>query len=183
MTLDQIIRARASIRAFDSRPLKKADILTICEAARLAPSACNSQTWRFVVVTDRALIRRICDEAMWPVVRNAWLKEAPCVIVGCSKLDMVANTLGRTVSGTDYYQIDLGIAMEHMALKAVDLGLGTCWIGWFSKKKIRALLGIPKRIRVLTLLALGRPKTRDKKEKDRKPLKDIVFLEKWGGLL
>ncbi|MCX5834039.1 MAG: nitroreductase family protein [Deltaproteobacteria bacterium] len=136
-SLDEIIVKRFSCRTYGARPVSERDLTAICEAARLAPSACNSQTWRFVVIQDRNLISRICDEAMRPVIRNKWMKEAPVLIVGCSKLDIVANRVGSAVTGIEYYQIDLGIAMEHMVLKATELGLGTCWIGWFREEKIK----------------------------------------------
>jgi nitroreductase len=152
----------------------------MCEAARLAPSACNSQTWRFVAVTDRETIRRICCEAMRPVIPNRWLEQAPLIIVGCSRLDLVANRIGTAVTGTEYYRIDLGIAMEHMVLKATELGLGTCWIGWFREEKIRELLDIPKKIMVSALLAVGYPKEPVMTKRSRKPLRDILFRDRWG---
>jgi len=157
------------------------DLAAICEAARLAPSACNSQTWRFVVVRDRSIISKICDEAMRPVIRNQWMREAPVVIAGCSELDIVANRIGSAVTGIEYYQIDLGIAMEHMVLKATDLGLGTCWIGWFREEKIKEILGIPGRIRVSALLAVGYPKGGGAAKSKRKPPGEIVFHDRWKG--
>ncbi|HIJ73884.1 MAG TPA: NAD(P)H nitroreductase [Candidatus Hydrogenedentes bacterium] len=181
MTLDEIIHTRRSVRAYDSRPVKRGDILAICEAARLAPSACNSQTWRFVAVTDRDRIARLCDEAMRPVVRNKWLRQAPLVIAGCSQLDIVANRIGTAVTGIEYYQINLGIAMEHMVLKATELGLGTCWIGWFNQNKVREVLEIPKRIRVSALLAVGYPKEPHPAKHSRKPIEKILYSEKWRG--
>jgi nitroreductase len=180
MTFDEILEARRSVRRYDSRPVKEEDLRAICEAARLAPSACNSQTWRFVVVTHRDTIALICDEAMRPVIRNTWLKDAPVLIVGCSKLDLLANTVGRRVTGIEYYQIDLGIAMEHMVLKATDLGLGTCWIGWFNEKKVKEILGIPKRIKVAALLAVGYARAETSAEKKRKPFGEIFLREKWN---
>jgi nitroreductase len=180
-TLDDIFEQRYSCRSYDPRPVPGDDLKAICEAARLAPSACNSQTWRFVVVQDRDLIRRICDEGMRPVVRNRWMKEAPVVIVGCSQLDIVANRIGSAVTGIEYYQIDLGIAMEHMVLKATELGLGTCWIGWFREKRIREILEIPERIKVLALLTVGYPKAGDAAKSKRKPLGEIVFHDRWKG--
>ena len=137
LTLDQIIQKRRSVRAYAPRPVPQEDIVAICQAARAAPSACNSQTWRFIAVTDSLMIEKICREAMRPVIPNKWLAQAPAVIVGCSQLDIIANRLGSRIIGTEYYQIDLGIAMEHMVLKATELGLGTCWIGWFKEKKIK----------------------------------------------
>lgn len=182
MTLDELIRNRQSIRSYDAaRPVSRTDIQQLIESARLAPSACNSQTWRFVAVTDRKVLDRIHDEGMRLGVGNHFLKEAPCLIVGCSKLDLLANTVGRAVSGIDYYQVDLGIAMEHMALKAVELGLGTCWIGWFHEKSIRKILGIPRGIKVTCLLSVGYPADPSIREKKRKTMDEILMWEKWKG--
>ncbi len=181
-TLDQIISARRSVRAFKKdRPVPAGHIRAIFEAARLAPSACNSQTWRFIAVTAADTIDRICRTAMRPVIPNKWLSQAPLLVVGCAKLDIVANRIGARVTGTEYYQIDLGIAMEHMALKATELGLGTCWIGWFSEEKIRSILDIPRRVKVPALLAVGYPADDAPSKRSRKPLEKILFSEKWGN--
>jgi nitroreductase len=179
-TLDQIIARRVSVRAFDARPVKREDLLAICEAGRWAPSACNSQTWRFVAVTDRAVIERICREAMRPVIPNRWLAQAPLVIAGCSQLDLVANRIGAGITSIDYYQIDLGIAMEHMVLKATELGLGTCWIGWFSGARIREILAIPRKVKVSALLAVGYPAGDTTRKRLRRPLEEILFKNRWG---
>lgn len=180
MKLDQILNARRSVRSFDSRPVNEKDIISIIEAARLSPSACDSQTWRFIFVTQREIIRKICHEAMRPVIPNKWLEQAPLVIVGCSQLDVIANRVGARVTGIEYYQIDLGIAMEHMVLKATELGLGTCWIGWFDETHVKGILGIPKKIKVSALLAVGYPKETPVKKRKRKPTEKIAFSEKWG---
>ena len=182
MTLDEILEARRSVRGYTSQLVKEEDIKALFESARVAPSACNSQTWRFIAVTDRALIHTIAQEGMRPVVRNAWIETAPLIIVGCSQLDILANRVGSLVTGIEYYQIDLGIAMEHMVLKAAELGLGTCWIGWFHEKKIKEILEIPKTIKVLALLSVGYPKeNRTTSVKKRKPLEEIFYRDKWEG--
>ena len=181
MTLDEIIEQRRSVRSFESTPVDREDLLAICEAARLAPSACNSQTWRFISVTDRSIIRRICREAMRPFIPNRWLEQVPLVIVGCSQLDIITNRVGAKISGIEYYQIDIGIAMEHMVLKATELGLGTCWIGWFSEEKVKSILDIPHKIKVSALLAVGYSKDGAATKRNRKPMKQILFSEKWGN--
>ena len=183
MTLDEIIEQRRSVRSFESTPVDREDLLTICEAARLAPSACNSQTWRFISITDRSIIRQICREAMRPFIPNRWLEQVPLVIVGCSQLDIITNRVGAKISGIEYYQIDIGIAMEHMVLKATDLGLVTCWIGWFSEEKVKSILDIPNKIKVSALLAVGYPKDGAAAKRNRKPMKQILFSEKWGNQL
>ncbi|MBN2309476.1 MAG: nitroreductase family protein [Candidatus Hydrogenedentes bacterium] len=181
MTFDEIVCARRSVRDYDpGRPVSEEDIRALFEAARLAPSACNSQTWRFIAVTGRERIEALCDHAMRPVVRNKWLRDAPLIIAGCSQLDIVANRVGAAVTGIEYYQIDLGIAMEHIVLKATELGLGTCWIGWFNEDETRRILAIPRRVRVSALLAVGYPREPLPDARPRKSLDAICFADTWG---
>jgi nitroreductase len=176
---DEILKRRVSCRAYLDRPLDRATINTLIEAARWAPSACNSQTWRFVAVTARATIARIADAAMRPVVPNRWLAQAPLIIAGCSRLDIVANRIGARVTGVEYYQIDLGIALEHVVLKATELGLGTCWVGWFKEAVVKHLLGIPRTIKVSALLAVGHPAPAAPRPRRRKALDEILFYDQW----
>lgn len=178
--LDQIFDQRRSVRAFEPTPISQENIIAILDAARSAPSACNSQTWRFVVVSEKETIRKICQDAMRPIIPNKWLEQAPLIIAGCSHLDLIANRLGSGISGIEYYQIDLGIAMEHIVLKATELGLGTCWIGWFNQDRIREILNIPKKIRISALLAVGYAADEPSKKRIRKPLEQIAFAETWG---
>lgn len=180
MKFDEILNNRYSVRSFDDRPVDATNIEAMCEAARLAPSACNSQTWRFVVVSDRDVIHEICDTAMRSVINNKFLHDAPVLIVGCSQLDIVANRIGHYMTGIDYYQIDLGIAMEHMVLKATELELGTCWIGWFNEKKVKRVLNIPKLVKVSALLAVGYPAGKPLSKSSRKKLEEILYHDKWG---
>ncbi len=180
MTFDEILLNRRSVREFESWSVAREDIIAMCEAARVAPSACNSQTWRFVAVTDRQLIERLTTEGMRSVIRNKWLRQAPLVIAGCSKLDVAANRIGTAVTGIEYYRIDLGIAMEHMVLKATELGLGTCWVGWFKEDKVKEILNIPERVRVSALLAVGYPKDTPLQERKRRPLEKTLFWDGWA---
>jgi nitroreductase len=180
MTLDEAIKARYSVREFQDRPVPREHILAMTEAARWAPSACNSQTCRFIAVSDPAKIERICKEGMGPVLTNKWMRQAPLLMVGCSKLDIIANRIGTGLTGIEYYQIDFGIAMEHMALKAVDLGLGACWVGWIREEKIKEILNVPKNTRAMAILAVGYPKGEEPKRK-RKTIESILFEDTWGA--
>ena len=106
--------------------------------------------------------------------------QAPVVIVGCSQLDILANRFGTKITGVEYYQIDMGIAIEHMVLKATELGLGTCLIGWFKENRVKEILEIPKRIKVSAMLAIGYPKVAPSRKIKRKPVEKIAFSDKWG---
>jgi nitroreductase len=180
MTFDEIILARRSVRAYDSRPVDPRDIVAMCEAARWAPSASSSYTTRFIAVTDRAKLERLASEAMGPVTGNRWARQAPLIIVGCAQLDIVANKLGTAFTGIEYYQIDFGIAMEHLVLKATELGLGTCWLGWINTDRTRAILDIPRTVRVMSMVSVGYPADTPPKKRTRKPLEKLLFSETWA---
>lgn len=181
MTYDEILKARYSCRKYDpARPVSADIIRTLVEAGRIAPSACNSQTWRFVAVTGRDRIAELWRKASRNVVSNKWMLDAPLVLAGCAKLDLVANRVGTGVTGIEYYQLDMGIAMEHIVLKATELGLGTCWIGWFKEEGVREALEIPQNVKVLALLSVGYPLDAAPASHNRKKLEKILFFDKWG---
>lgn len=173
-TLDQLINERRSIRKYTEKPVEREKLNLVIEAARLAPSACNAQPWRFVVVDEAELKARLISEGLGGVVvPNSWAKTAPAVIVACSDLELVTHKLAERVQGVEYHLIDMGIALEHIALKAVELGLGTCYIGWFNAKAIKKLLKLPQNWKAECLLTIGYPADVPEASK-RKELKEII---------
>ena len=156
MTLLDIIRHRKSIRNFLDRPVEREKIMTCLEAARLAPSACNSQPWKFIVVDDKQLKNRLCRAAFSGIYSiNAFCKTAPVIVVVISEKSRFIARIGELFRGTKYYLIDIGIACEHFVLQAEDLGLGTCWIGWFNERAVKSTLNIPQRKKIDILIAVG----------------------------
>ena len=156
MALLDLIKHRKSIRDFLDRPVEREKIMTCLEAARLAPSASNSQPWRFIVVDDRQLKNRLCDVAFNGIYRlNSFCETAPVIVVVISENSRFFTRIGSMFRGTKYYLIDIGIACEHFILQAEDLGLGTCWIGWFNERAIKSLLNIPQHKKIDILIALG----------------------------
>jgi nitroreductase len=154
-----IIKIRRSVRSFDDRPIEKEKMELILEAARLAPSSSNSQPWRFVVVEDKVLLKKITKaKPLGPNV-NKFLENAGAIIACVDEPKLFIHKAADIVN-RDNQRIDVGIAMEHMVLVAAELGIGTCWIGWFSERKIKELLGIPEKKTVSVLLAFGYPKTK-----------------------
>jgi nitroreductase len=182
MTFDEILKARYSCRKYDpSRPIDADQIRTLVEAGRIAPSASNTQTWRFIAVTGRERIEELWQKGMRNLISNKWMRDAPLVLVGCAKLDIITNRVGTGITGIEYYKIDMGIAMEHIVLKATELGLGTCWIGWFNEDGVREVLGIPQNVKVLTLLSVGYPLDAMTGDHKRKKLEKILYFDKWGA--
>ena len=171
MDVMEAIKKRYSVRSYQDRAVETEKLDSILEAARLAPSASNRQEWRFVVVQDKGIRQRLMQAAK----DQAFVGQAPVVIAACAKTDSHIMTCGQQC-----YPIDVAIAVEHMALKATEEGLGTCWVGAFYEDKIKEILGIPQDIRVVALLVLGYPVKLRPNPKDRLRLKEIVMYEGWS---
>ena len=177
-TVIETIQKRYSVRGFKDTSVDRELIRSISEAARLAPSACNAQPGRFIAVTEKDLLKKIVHTGLGGVVPNTWAVSAPVMIVGCAKLNLLTHRLAESVKGIHYHQIDLGIAMEHMVLRATELGLGTCWIGWFKAKQIKKILQIPRDWKIISLLALGYPQEQTTAHTPRLELEKILFFNK-----
>jgi nitroreductase len=156
MALLDLIKNRKSVRDFRDTPVERDKIMMCLEAARLAPSASNSQPWRFIVVDDKELKDRLCDAAFGGLYFiNSFCKTAPVMVVVISEKSKFLARIGGMFRGTKYYLIDIGAACEHFVLEAEDLGLGTCWIGWFNEGGAKTVLDIPKDKKIDILIALG----------------------------
>jgi nitroreductase len=134
----ELVQSRRSIRKYQDKPVEREKILQCIEAARLAPSAENVQPWRFIILDDPEIIRQMSDQAfsgIYSPIRFA--AKAPVIVVILAKLDILANRIGKQIQGTQFYLLDIGIAGEHLVLQAQELGLGSCWIGWFNARKIK----------------------------------------------
>ena len=181
MALLDLLKHRKSVREFLDRLVERDKIITCLEAARLAPSECNSQPWRFIVVDDRQLKDRLCDAAFGGIYSmNSFCKTAPVMVVVISEKSKFIARIGEMFRGTKYYLIDIGITCEHFVLQAEDLGLGTCWIGWFNERGVKSTLGIPQRKKIDMLIALGYY-DREKlgPEHDREPMDKIVSFNSY----
>jgi len=187
MDVMEAIRWRRSVRRFSPQKIEWEKLHQILEAGRLAPSSSNAQGWHFIAVDDEQLIRAIPDQSPLGLDRiTAFARQAPVIVVGCYTKKL-AHAIAE-VFNHENHLIDVAIAMTQMTLAATSLGIGSCWIGWFSDPKLRKLLGIPNRYRVACLLALGYPAQTSTPEgiggikpKPRKDLKSIVSLNKFGN--
>jgi nitroreductase len=156
MALLDLIKQRKSVRDFLDKPVEREKIMMCLEAARLAPSESNSQPWRFIVVDDKELKNRLCDAAFGGLYFiNTFCKMAPVIVAVISEKSKFIARVGGMFRGTKYYLIDIGITCEHFVLEAEDLGLGTCWIGWFNERAVKSVLNIPQSKKIDILIALG----------------------------
>ena len=168
MNVLEAIRKRYSCRAYADKPIEKEKLDAVLEAARLAPSAKNLQDWRFVVVTDKEQKQNVAGCTNRPEI----FSKAGAILAGCSNTDEVMRC------GQPAGPIDVAIALEHIALQAAELGLGTCWIGSFDEPKVRRLLGVPQGIRIIELMTLGYPADTQPEPK-RESIDKIVCFDKW----
>lgn len=153
--LSDLIAHRVSCRGYQPTPVPPEQLQQILEAARLAPSACNQQPWRFAVVQNADLRRRIVEEGFLPGFNMIWALNAPVHIVIGMERSFVTHRIGAQVSGVDYPWIDIGIAGEHLVLAATELGLGTCWIGWIKARQIAKIVGWSRSIKPVVVITLG----------------------------
>ena len=176
MNFSELVGKRQSDRKYKNQPVKRELIVKCLEAARLAPSACNSQPWKFVVVDDPELLKEMAVAASG-MGMNKWAKEAPVIVaVTLEKMNFTAR-IGSVIKDKEYSLLDVGIAVEHFCLQAAELELGTCIMGWFDEKKVKKLLGIGNR-RVPLLISLGYPDS-NTRFKPRKSLKEMSSWNKY----
>ncbi len=156
MNFLDLVKHRKSVRDFLDKPVEREKLMMCLEAARLAPSASNSQPWRFIVVDDKQSKKKLCEVAFGGVYSiNSFCKTAPVIVVVISEKSKFMTRISAMFRGTQFYLIDIGIACEHFVLQAEDLGLGTCWIGWFNERAVKSVLNIPRDKKIDILLALG----------------------------
>jgi nitroreductase len=175
MDFHEVIRTRRSIRSFSNRVVGVETVGRILEAARIAPSAANTQPWHFIVVREADRRAKLAELA----AGQMFIAEAPVVIAACGlkyhdRYSWIADHM---------FLVDVSIAMTQLTLAARAEGLGTCWIGAFDHSGVHALLKVPDTHRVVMLTPLGYPAGKDAfaGPGKRKNLAEIVSYETFGG--
>jgi nitroreductase len=205
MNVSEAIRKRRSIRKFKPDPIPEEKIRLLLESARLAPSGTNTQPWRFIVVKDDDTKRELQEAAH----NQRHIKSAPVIIVCCADLkafkefpervdELIESGAlpertrevfipylkkGMSTVTKDALMIaaaaNVAIAVEHIVLQAVEIGLGTCWVRWYEDNKIKEILDIPKHVEVMALLPVGVP-DEEPSQRPRQELNKIVYSETYG---
>lgn len=172
----QLIKRRQSVRKYTSQPVEPEKLRRCLEAARLAPSASNSQPWSFVVVNEPELVKSVAKETFGPLATfNTFVPQAPVIVAIVIEKMKAVTQVGAYLKDREYSLIDIGIAAEHLCLQAAEEGLGTCMLGWFNEKPIQRLLGIPDKKRIGLLITLGYPpEGYAVREKNRKGFDEVV---------
>ncbi len=164
MSIYNIMQQRCSVRSFTEQPVEKGKILSMLEAARIAPSACNNQPWHFIVVQDSKLRVDISDK---------WGEKASVIIVVCGDHRLS----WKRRDGKDHLDIDVAIAVDHMTLVATELDLGTCWVCAFDTINASKVLHLPDYLEPVALLPVGYPEkmaSPERHDSERKKLDEII---------
>ena len=165
----EVVRTRRSIRKYMPEEVSDDKLANILEAARLAPSGANRQSWKFIVIREKDTKMKVAEACG----KQLWMGDAAAIIVGC----------WLSMPGVDNTPLvrDVTIAMEHIVLAAVNEGLGTCWIGASNVERARALrplLRIPPEVGINALVTIGYPAEPPRERVFKKP-EEITCYESY----
>ena len=180
MKFSDLIELRQSDRKYTDKPVEKEKLMRCLEAARLAPSASNSQPWTFVVADRAEVVKKLAKAARGPLGSfNNFVKQAPVIVTIVLEKPKAVTEIGMKVKEKEWPLMDIGITAEHFCLQAAEEGLGTCMLGWFDEKKVQQILNIPQNKTVALLITLGyTPEGYKHRKKIRKSLDKII---KWNS--
>ena len=172
MSVLDVIKNRRSVRKYRSAPVEEEKLAMVLEAGRLAPTANNAQQWKFIVVRDKELIKKLVPACGG----QSFIGEAPVILVICAVGDERMMYCGQPAAA-----VDCSIALSFMILEAAELGLGTCWLGYFNNDKVKRVLNIPAGNSVVAVSPLGyadeTPPVRS-----RKSVSEVVAYDGWEGI-
>jgi nitroreductase len=189
-----LLSVRSSVRSFQDKPVPEEVLGEILEAGRLSPSGGNEQSWAFGVITDRDLIAQVAEIAY----RQIWIAHAPLLIVLCT-ICVDDSRGGRDIQKARFpehaeriSQMDQSlfwalnqeehqtkIAGTHIAMAALEHGIGSCWVSKFEVSRLVDLLHLPARCLPSEILVFGYPE-RTRAPRPKKDLQEVVFYNTFG---
>ena len=176
MNFNELVEKRESCRAFTGQAVSHEQLDTIVHAGRFAPSAKNTQPWKFYVVSGEKL-EAMCD-AVKVMGFNKFVDNAGAFIAIVADSNAVLDKMIKRVTSRDFIENDIGIAVASMAYQATDLGLGSCILGAFSGKEVAGVIGLDEKQGkdVKLVLAIGHKQTAETRLKNRKSKEQTVFF-------
>lgn len=168
-----LVNERYSCRDYDpNRPVEHEKLVQCIEAARLAPSACNSQPWHFTVVENREMLLKTA-QCLQDSGMNKFADNAGALIVINEEPATLKAVIAEKRDSQSYAQIDIGIAAAHICYAAAAQGLNTCILGWLNEEKLKELLGIPAEKAVRLVIAVGYAREERHYNKKRHTMEEI----------
>ncbi len=176
MSFHDLITRRQSVRKYADRPVETDKLNRCLEAARLAPSASNTQPWHYIVVNEVPIRTEVAKATFSELVKfNRFTLNVPVLVVILLEKPRVLNRIAMILKNKEWRLIDIGITAEHFCLQATEEGLATCMMGWFNEKKLKKLLSIPPGKTVGLVISLGYAEEGyPLRKKIRKPLGEMV---------
>jgi nitroreductase len=168
----ELIGKRESCRDFDARAVEKDKLVRCVEAARLAPSACNSQPWKYLVVTNPEMTEKL-RPMMQDLGMNKFVNACPAFAIVLEEPAKLKVTVSQRFKDQDFAPIDLAFSASQFCYAATEQGLSTCIIGWHNEPKIKEMFDLKKHERVRLILAVGYAKSDKLRQKKRKPLEEM----------
>ena len=148
MRFQELSLARYSVRAFKDMPIEEEKLHLILDAGRVAPTACNNQPQKIYIAKSEQAKKKLAS-----VCRCTF--DAPVILVVC--YDRTRDWKNPLQPGYESGETDAAIVCTHMMLQAFELGIGSCWVGYFNQKEVADVLGLPENITVSALLPMGYP--------------------------
>ena len=176
MSFLSLVTQRQSVRKYSQRPVEPEKLERCLEAARLAPSASNSQPWHYIIVNKEPALSAVANATFSELVKfNRFTLHVPVLVVLLLEKPRMLNRFAMLLKNKEWRLIDIGITAGHFCLQAAEEGLGTCMMGWFNEKELKKILSIPKDKAVGLVISLGYAEEgyADRK-KIRKPLEEII---------
>ena len=170
MTFQELARARYSVRSFQDTPIEESHLNLILEAGRVAPTACNNQPQKIYVATSAESRKKLAA-----VCRCTF--DAPVILVVC--YDRTRDWKNKLMPGYESGETDAAIVCTHMMLQAFELGIGSCWVGYFNAQAVSEALGLPENVTVSALLPMGYPSEKAEPlplHSQYRPLEDTVVI-------
>lgn len=156
MNFTELALSRQSVRKYADQAVEEEKLYEIIEACRIAPSASNSQPWKVIMVNNIQLKNEVAHATFDGMVKfNSFTPEASVMAVIVVEKPKLKARIGGLIKNREFPLIDIGIVASYFCLKATELGLGTCVMGWFNEKKIKSILNIPSGKRIGLVIALG----------------------------
>ena len=176
-----ILKQRQSVRGYSDKPVETEKLERCLEAARNAPSACNAQPWKFIVVNQPELKDQIAGHTNSGrlIPMNHFTRQAPLLIVIVREKPNLTSKIGTMLKDKPYTLMDIGIVALQFCLQATAEGLGTCILGWFNEPKVKELLHIPHSKRAELIITVGYPSSETLRPKIRKKLDDICCYNRY----
>ena len=176
-----ILAQRQSERGYSDQPVEAEKLARCLEAARLAPSACNAQPWKFIVVNDPQIKDKLAGyTTSGPLVpMNHFTRQAPVMVVIVRESPNLTSKIGSLLKDKPYTLMDIGIVALQFCLQATAEGLGSCIMGWFNEKKVKELLHIPKSKRAELIITVGYSSSQTLRPKVRKKLDDFCCYNRY----